>query len=109
MPCFLGVNTAKALIATADLLGCSIDYLLGRTDVKGVAAAPTAEPEKCVKVDTWHTGNPPEPGWYICRIEVDGVDKPQYYKHWYGGKTWQGLVNDIETVTHWMPVLEGDE
>lgn len=65
MPCFLGVNTAKALIATADLLGCSIDYLLGRTDVKGLVATPAAEPEKCVKVDTWHTGEPPAPGCYI--------------------------------------------
>ena len=175
-------DEAFRLIATADLLGCSIDYLLGRTDVKGVAAAPAAAPEKCVNVDTWHTGNPPdpgeyivygfwdgveaccmatwhddvwdmdtvyldsvsawaypphkavpasdvhaadpgkcvkvdtwhtgyppEPGWYICRIEVDGVDAPQYHKHWYGGKTWQGLVDDIETVTNWVPVLEEDE
>ena len=182
MPGNLPYESARKLIATADLLGCSIDYLLGRTDVKGLVATPAAEPEKCVKVDTWHTGsppapgcyiayglwdgeeacdmaawyddewdmdtvcldsisawayppdravpasdvpdaepekcvkfdtwhtgNPPEPGWYICRIEVDGVDKPQYHKHWYGGKTWQGLVDDIETVTHWVPVLEEDE
>lgn len=58
-------DEAFRLIATADLLGCSIDYLLGRTDVKGVAAAPAAYPEKCVKVDTWNTGDPPEPGDYI--------------------------------------------
>lgn len=58
-------DEAFRLIATADLLGCSIDYLLGRTDVKGVADAPAAEREKCVKVDTWHTGNPPAPGDYI--------------------------------------------
>lgn len=102
-------DEAFRLIATADLLGCSIDYLLGRTDVKGVADAPAAEPEKCVKVDTWHTGDPPEPGWYICRIDVDGVDAPQYHRHWYGGRAWQGLVDGIETVTHWVPVLEEDE
>lgn len=65
MPGMLSYEAAKKLIATADLLGCSIDYLLGRTDVKGVAAAPAAAPEKCVKVDTWHTGNPPAPGAYI--------------------------------------------
>ena len=65
MPGNIPYESARKLIATADLLGCSIDYLLGRTDVKGVAAAPSAEPEKCVKVDTWHTGNPPEPGDYI--------------------------------------------
>ena len=109
MPGMLSYETAKKLVATADLLGCSIDYLLGRTDVKGLAAAPADESEKCVKVDTWNTGDPPKPGWYICHIEVDGVDAPQYHKHWYGGKTWQGLVDDIETVTHWVPVLEEDE
>lgn len=65
MPGNLPYESTRKLIATADLLGCSIDYLLGRTDVKGVAAAPAAEPEKCVKVDTWHTGEPPEPGTYI--------------------------------------------
>ena len=62
------------LVATADLLGCSIDYLLGRTDVKGVAAAPAAELEKCVKVDTWHTGNPPDPGDYIAYGLWDGEE-----------------------------------
>lgn len=65
LPGFLSVSTARDLIATADLLGCSIDYLLGRTNVKGVAEAPAAEPDKCVKVDTWHTGDPPEPSDYI--------------------------------------------
>lgn len=65
MPGNIPYESARKLIATADLLGCSIDYLLGRTDVKGVAAAPAAYPEKCVKVDTWNTGDPPEPGDYI--------------------------------------------
>lgn len=65
LPGYLNVSTARNLIATADLLGCSIDYLLGRTDVKGVADAPAADPEKCVKIDTWYTGDPPEPGDYI--------------------------------------------
>ena len=65
MPGNLPYESARKLIATADLLGCSIDYLLGRTDVKGLAATPAAEPEKCVNIDTWHTGEPPEPGDYI--------------------------------------------
>lgn len=61
-------DEALRLIATADLLGCSIDYLLGRTDVKGIADSHPAEPEKCVKVDTWRTGTPPEPGKYVAMI-----------------------------------------
>lgn len=38
-------------------------YLLGRE-------------EKVSNSDAWHTGTPEKPGWYICRIEVDGVEKP---------------------------------
>lgn len=109
MPGGIWANEAKNLIATADLLGCSIDYLLGRTDSPTTAADPAAEPEKCVNVDTWNTGTPPNPGWYICRIIVDGVDRPMYLRHWYGGKTWQGLMEDIQVVTHWVPVVEEDE
>lgn len=61
MPGGIWANEAKNLIATADLLGCSIDYLLGRADAP---TAPAAQPEKCVNIDTWHTGDPEEPGYY---------------------------------------------
>ena len=76
-------DEAFRLIATADLLGCSIDYLLGRTDVKDVAAAPSADPEKCVKVDTWHTGDPPAPGRYIAYglwDEEEACDMADWYE-----------------------------
>lgn len=39
LPGYLTVYSANRLIATADLLGCSIDYLLGRTDVREMATA----------------------------------------------------------------------
>lgn len=109
MPGGIWANEAKNLIATADLLGCTIDYLLGRTDSPTTAADPAADSEECVNIDTWHTGTPAKPGWYICRIIVDGVEKPMYLRHWYGGKTWQGLMEDIQVVTHWVPVVEEDE
>lgn len=104
MPGGIWAHEAKHLIATADLLGCSIDYLLGRADTPDSAAAPAADPGKCVNVDTWHTGDPPQPGWYICRICIDGVDEPQYWRRWFSGKTWK--KSGIETVTHWVPVVE---
>lgn len=65
MPGTLAYESAKKLIATADLLGCSIDYLLGRADTPTFAPAPASEPEKCVNLDTWHTGAPLEPDFYI--------------------------------------------
>ena len=39
LPGYLTVYNANRLIAAADLLGCSIDYLLGRTDVREMATA----------------------------------------------------------------------
>ena len=69
----LFLSDAKAICAGADLLGCSIDYLLGRTDSPTFAAAATAEPDKCVNVDTWHTGNPPKPGLYIAITAMSSI------------------------------------
>lgn len=39
LPGGLSADNATRLIAVADLLGCSIDYLLGRTDVREMATA----------------------------------------------------------------------
>lgn len=41
LPGGLTAGDASRLIAVADLLGCSIDYLLGRTDVREMATAET--------------------------------------------------------------------
>ena len=41
LPGGLPADNATRLIAVADLLGCSIDYLLGRTDVREMATAQT--------------------------------------------------------------------
>ena len=98
-------DDAQKLCAVADLLGCSIDYLLGREE--NVSNSDTKQDaEKVSNSGTWHTGTPEKPGWYICRIEVDGVEKPMYHKHWFGGKTWKGLAEEIQIVTHWVPVVE---
>lgn len=47
---------AKRLIATAEKLGCSVDYLIGR-DVPAAEAAPAP-------ASVWRKGNPPESGHY---------------------------------------------
>lgn len=55
MPGDISASTAQRLIATADLLGCSIDYLLGRE------VPETSSPAASV----WHSGNPEKKGEYI--------------------------------------------
>ena len=103
-------DEAFRLIATADLLGCSIDYLLGRTDVKGVSEAPAAESEKCVKVDTWHTGEPPEPGTYIglIRYTATGILVPDEVEREDGQWLLCGLpIDDVDfTLVCWTEYPE---
>ena len=66
MPGGIWASEAERLIATADLLGCSIDYLLGRTDVRDMAQPEGAVPCACECMST------PEfiPGaWYPATVE----------------------------------------
>lgn len=55
MPGDISASTVHQLIATADILGCSIDYLLGREIPE------TASPAASV----WHSGDPEKKGEYI--------------------------------------------
>lgn len=55
MPGLISPTTAQRLIATADMLGCSIDYLLGREIPETAFLA----------ANVWHVGNPEEKGDYI--------------------------------------------
>lgn len=70
---------ARRLAAVADLLGCSIDYLLGRTDT----------PEIVPNLDTgWRTGDPEEPGTYAV-IGEDPGSPTQMLERWdWDGKQW---------------------
>lgn len=72
-------TSAAALISVADLLGVSIDYLLGRTD------APTAVSGS----DTWHTGDPAEPGKYVLLYQIgDSISCDAEVARWDGCEWW---------------------
>lgn len=60
---------ARNLIAVADCLGCSLDYLLCRTD------DPKAEtPQETADVPCWNSGDPEKKGHYYVRLDCDGLD-----------------------------------
>ena len=82
MPGGIWAGDALALVRTAELLGCSIDYLLGR-DVP-------AEPAKDVSnLDTgWHTGEPDEAGFYPAFIEIDSDLQPKCELTEWDGEGW---------------------
>lgn len=110
MPGGIWDSEAKRMVATADLLGCSIDYLLGRTDCKEVNRG---EPD-CVNIDTgWRTGSPDKPGRYCVLAWIDDYpDNPLILqKAEWTGYRWEtrssSLADAGMTVAYWIPLPEG--
>lgn len=86
----------KTLVSLADKLGCSVDFLLGRTEVMGMAKA-SSEPQ-------WKTGQPPQEGDFWCKIRdargMEWTDEVEYSR----GR-WK--VREDEVVAAWWPLPEG--
>lgn len=86
---------ARRLAAVANLLGCSIDYLLGRTDTPevvpnlGTTGDAGAEAQNVPNLGTgWRTGDPEEPGTYAV-IGEDPGNPTQMLERWdWDGKQW---------------------
>lgn len=100
-----GVTYAKRLCETADAFGCSIDYLLGRTDVREVVQAATAVPE----VDTiWHPiSEEPPTGVDLVWLDARGYSDTAEYKG--GGKI--SIVSTIpwEEARYWAYLPKEEE
>ena len=107
MPGGIWPDDAQKLIAVADLLGCSIDYLLGRTDCKEVnRGAP-----ECVKIDTgWRMGDPAQPGLYCVLCNDDDYPDEQFQmtKAEWTGDSWVSYGSKLAdigmTAAFWMPL-----
>lgn len=90
---------ARRLAAVADLLGCSVDYLLGRTDT----------PEVVPNLGTgWRTGDPDEPGTYAV-IGEDPGSPTQMLERWdWDGKQWTVYGEPVKNygflVQCWIPL-----
>ena len=68
---------AKALCAVADLLHCSVDYLLGRS----------SDPEQAT---LWHTGNPWNIGEYVVLVRYSPECSACVTTvHWDGTSWWE--------------------
>lgn len=90
---------AKDLIVNAELLGCSVDFLLGRpSQSASLPALPEGEPR-------WMEGEPTKAGRYWVRIDMhDGCGLWTEDMRW-TGEQWRGLVDDSEVVG-WWPLPE---
>ena len=106
MPGSIWASEAKRLIETADLLGCSIDYMLGRdvpnSDTGGAS-------ENVPNLGTgWRTGTPDSEGEYIVLIKHDPSKAYVPDKYQWVGERWQyhGMqVADIGIIVdYWIPI-----
>lgn len=106
MPGSIWAREAKRLIETADLLGCSIDYMLGR-DVPGPGTGGALENVPNLGTG-WRTGTPDSEGEYIVLIKHDPNKAYAPDKYQWVGERWQyhGLeVADIGIIVdYWMPI-----
>lgn len=78
------VYYARKLCATADLFGCSLDYLLCRTDVKEMAQAGAVSESGT----GWRTGNPEAYGTYVAYVRLTGVSAPMLRELLWDGEEW---------------------
>lgn len=89
----------EKLLAVANLLGCSLDYLLCRTDVKEMAAE--AVPELGTG---WQSGTPAAYGTYAAYVKVAGAANPMLRELLWTGDEWlmfgQRISEDV-TVQCW--------
>lgn len=106
MPGSIWAREAKRLIETADLLGCSIDYMLGR-DVPGPCTG--VAPGNVPNLGTgWRTGTPDEAGKYIAlvRYRPEASYEPEKYE--WTGEMWLDYGEPVEPlgilVDYWMPI-----
>ena len=91
-------SEAQNLVAVADKLGCSVDYLLGR-DAPAPAGATGA----------WKSGEPEEPGNYITVYDYDNDGKLKTEEMYWNGHGWilyrMPLLEEC-TVYYWTEVPE---
>ena len=118
LPFSYGFNLtdARRLVAIADCLDCSLDYLFCRTDEPRCKAA---EPDASAPViaASWHTGIPPKYGDYIVKIMLNGdPNKTRKEVLYYNRRenawefdTGEPLDQDRARVVSWIQLPEEDE
>ena len=97
-------KNVEALSHWADKLGCSLDYLAGRTDEPQLPAAP-APPLEGHTVPQWSTGTPQDWGRYLCLVEFGTPDSRLHEQRCdWSGEEWRAYgrkLDDVFTVKAW--------
>jgi ParB family chromosome partitioning protein len=97
------------VVAVADALKCSVDYLLGRTDDReSHLSVPVQEAPVSYSGIEWKIGDPAENGRYILLVRYD-VDAPTCLEDWDwdNDNGWQDefhqLDEDLVEILGWIP------
>lgn len=86
----ISAGDIRDICAVADLLKCSVDYLLGRE-------TPVSDS------DTWHTGNPVEPGKYVVLLRYAETAPVAVEQVTWNGQKWdEGLVLEDTEILKWI-------
>ena len=94
--------SARDIAKVADQLGCSVDFLLGRTDNPSVGSADSS---LCTREPQWQDGEPEKAGRCWCKIDFcDGLEPWTEDLRW-NGERWLSLT-DGAIVVAWWPLPE---
>lgn len=104
------LSDVQRLINVADLFGCSIDYLLCRTDVRETAQTSPEKEEKVSDSGTWNVGEPTVPGDYILLMRHGHCPTRVEMWEWNGGQ-WVDDTSmydpDVDgEILGWIPMPE---
>lgn len=99
-------DSARSLKTWAEKLDCSVDFLLGRTDVPTVATeAPQVSGSD--SKPKWQTGTPTEVGYYMARVGAGSTDSAKtgvwQMLHWSGSAWTYNAVG--KQLSAWMNVF----
>lgn len=102
---FLELDDVSFLIGTADKLGVSLDYLLGRTDDPAPPGANVSDSDTAAP--QWRTGTPPREGQYwVLGEDFEGGANIYWRKgQWYFWET--GGDRPGGAILKWYPLPEG--
>lgn len=106
--------SSKDMMRIADQLQCSVDFLLGRTEVMAVAG--TGADDICAyEKPVWQVDVPPRDGTYWCRVSFGSGPTTAARLNWEGDELGQGglwrltsgqHIDDEMEVTGWWPLPE---
>lgn len=100
------IRSARKMVAAADMLQCSLDWLLGRTET--VEMAETVKPEPAAL--RWQTGTPLTDGDYIVLVKESPDDHAYIDDRKFRNGAWMRVYGSMEPIVlGWLPMPEDPE